>query len=256
MTSSAKAKAKAMSAKAKAKANSSSDPSTNSATACVRAYAERTCTAKAADGEACVFDDECDNGFCAISTGLCAALPDDGGLCPDGRCTAGFVCDFDNGGVCVVAPVEGEACLIGSAACAPGLGCNSDNLCAVPGGAGSACLIPENLCGAGLGCDFTADGSICVERRGAGEPCQSDVCQSGLFCDFTTATCTALFAPGTDCPTGGGCAAGDECGDLLGGHRCHEIPTVAGAPCSESCGGDLACRGDGGVCAAGFCASN
>jgi hypothetical protein len=223
--------------------------------ACVRSYAERVCAAKITDGGACIFDDDCQNGFCATSTGLCAALPDDGDLCPDGRCTAGFVCDFDNGGVCVVAPVEGQACLIGPAACAPGLGCNVDNICAVGPGVGGACLIPNNLCAEGLGCDFTVDGSICAERRGQGASCQSDVCQDGLFCDFNDGTCQPVRAPGDACRDGGGCADGDECGDLLGGFRCHDIPAVVDAPCSALCGNDLACLGDGGACAPALCAS-
>jgi hypothetical protein len=223
--------------------------------ACVRSYAERRCGARVPDGAPCTFDADCENGFCAASTALCAALPDDGDLCPDTRCTAGFACDVDNGGVCVPAPAAGEACLTGPAACAPGLGCNVDNVCAPGPGVGGACLIPNNLCADGLACDFTPDGSICAVRRGVGAPCQNDVCKAGLFCSFADGTCQPVRAVGDACRDGGGCADGDECGDLLGGFRCHPIPDAADAPCFTACGNDLACFGDGGVCAPALCAS-
>jgi hypothetical protein len=221
----------------------------------VREYDERTCEAPLRDGSTCLNDQECASGTCDSS--VCITLPAAGEACVNGRCADGEFCitDGENAGTCAVPPGENEPCFIGSAGCAEGLGCNADNVC-VPGPeVGEACLIPTNLCAEGLACDFTAEGSICAERRGQGEACQSNVCEAGLFCDFSTTTCEPVRAVGTDCPDGGGCADGDECGDLLGGNRCEDVPATAGAPCYESCGNDLACLGLGGVCAPGFCGS-
>lgn len=230
-------------------------PSCGSGDACVREYDQRACGAKLADGETCADHDECESAYCSFTSGTCGQLPGENDLCPDGACASGFACDFDQGGICVVAPGENEACLIGSAGCGPGLGCDENNVCVRPPGVGSPCLLPDNLCADGLGCDFTRDGSFCAERRGQGEACESDVCQAGLYCDFTTATCEPELAPGDACPTGGGCAEGDECGDLLGGFRCYDVPATVGAPCYGQCGGALACLGPGGVCAPEICAS-
>lgn len=240
---------------APARGEACAGPSCGAPDACVRAYAERTCRAKGGSGAPCAIDGDCNDAYCDYAAGQCAELPGEGAACPSDRCAAGLACDIDHGSVCVTAPSEGQPCLVGLAACAPGLGCNTDNLCAAPGAAGTACLVPDHLCADGLACDFTADGSFCVERRGAGEHCESDVCADGLFCDFSTLQCAPVYVVGEQCSQGGECGAGRECGDLLGGYACYDLPSSSDAPCQFECGGELTCGGAGGVCAPAVCAS-
>jgi hypothetical protein len=234
-------------------------PTCGNGDACVRDYDARACAALRVDGEGCGDNADCESGLCSNAR-VCAAVPGLNDPCVDNACgggspttnpDTGLTCVDD---VCVAAPGVGQPCTIGNAACAPGLGCNVDNVCAVGGGVGDACLIPDLVCGEGLGCDFTAEGRVCATRRGLGAECQSDVCADGLFCDFATATCAARGAASAACDVDASCADGLQCGDLLGGARCQDVPSTSGAPCTTVCDG-FACVGDGGVCAPAFCAT-
>lgn len=222
--------------------------------ACVRHYANRSCQPKSGFGGPCTEDRSCDTGFVCTST-VCGPTPVANEACaPSLACGDGLLCNVQTF-TCTTAPGLGETCSDGPEPCAPGLGCTDQGTCAAPGAEGSDCLIPS-ICAPGLACDFTAEGSVCSPRRGEGAECQNHViCEDGLYCDFSGPTCQPWIARGADCPEGGGCAPGDECEDLLGGYRCHEIPSAVGAPCAQLCAGDLACFGPGGACAPEICGS-
>lgn len=231
-----------------------------SSLACVRHYENRTCGPKVALGGACARNTDCAAASACIG-GVCTTPPGENSPCAESSdgfvCAAPFACDTDDSRNCVVAPGQGEPCLIGSGICAAGLGCDPDrNVCIAPPGEGQACTLPNLLCGPGLGCDFTAAGSVCAATRARGEACSShQICGDGLFCDFIAGSCQPWVTAGGACPQGEVCAPGLECSDLAGSDQCQPIPATAGAACLETCAGDLACTGAGGICAAEICAS-
>lgn len=215
-----------------------------------------TCIVKAGLGSTCASSDICADGFfCDDSTHTCTTLPGEGVSCAQGvLCAAGLACNTDNG-VCIPLPMTGETCgftQTGPFACADGLGCNGGTCGDLPVEnqpcAGSNQCSTADVTGDGvgndLGCDFTANGSICVLKKGVGESCQADyVCDDGLFCDFHTGTCATVLAAGSPCSSGNECGKAGSCIPKNGGgFACAPTPTPGGA-CITECTPGYTCAG-------------
>ncbi|MBI5495079.1 MAG: hypothetical protein HY904_08620 [Deltaproteobacteria bacterium] len=235
----------------------SDEPCANLATCAVPQT--RRCATPGGEDAGCAQDQECTGGlFCEYDGGRCHSLPADGAPCGNGVwCRNGLGCGMETGR-CAALPGDGGACalgVLGPFLCAEGLACRETGSCGAFPEDGEACAIP-NTCAPGLGCDFTANGSVCAQRRPAGGACQNDqVCQDGLFCDFHVGTCAALRGVGAPCSSGNECGSGLTCTvDVPGNPHCLPIPGLA-EPCLFDCAPGLYCRsvpGDG-VCLAPIC---
>lgn len=211
---------------------------------------ERHCAAPLPDGVPCTQDDSCE-GWC---DGTCAPLPTSGEPCANGTlCAPGLGCGMDFG-TCGPLPGLGEPCafgLMGPTLCEGELGC-VEGLCAPLPGLDEPCTT-DSRCDGGdldgdglsgdLGCDFQATGSFCVERRGVGGECQTDLtCKPGLFCDYTVGQCAAAYAPGTPCKHGNECGLQGSCiPDEVGDFSCKPLGTAVGDGCFFDCGAGLWC---------------
>lgn len=222
--------------------------------ACARAPETRTCADPLGLGDVCA-GDGCDVGL-ACAEDECVALPGDGDPCLDGfACDVGLTCE-DGVGTCRPLPALGETCAVGNRFCADGLGCDPNtNTCQEGPGVGQMCLLnpPDYVCADGLGCDFGGDGSVCVTKGDAGDPCTNDrVCDDGTYCEFSTLLC-ATYAPiGASCEDGNECGPAATCAPGPSGYTCEAIPG-ADAPCVDVCVDGLTCQGAGGECAPLIC---
>jgi hypothetical protein len=188
---------------------------------CDRHFESRVCEARLGRGGACADDSDCLSDFCN-SNRVCSTPSELGQTCPEGACASGTHCVA---GFCAELPGVNEACSV-DGACAAGLVCLGDN-------------------------DFAR----CATPHGAGQACTAGSCDEGLFCDDEDAVCVPTLASGEPCIDDEQCAADEECGDLLGGQRCHAVPEALSAPCIDRCGGRFVCRGSGGACGDAVCAS-
>ncbi|MCU0654704.1 MAG: hypothetical protein MUF64_05260 [Polyangiaceae bacterium] len=229
--------------------------------------ASRSCGAPGAPGEPCENTEDCGAGaWC--SDGICASSAGPGQPCDEGvHCGIGLACAMDTG-LCQALPGAGAPCalgLFGPVLCAEGLGC-LDGVCGPLPGEGKPCAM-ENRCttadldgdgkGGDLGCDFTAEGSFCNPRRGAGAPCQNDaICQDQLHCDGKTGTCAAILPPGSPCSAGNECGPEGTCQPSSGGTFACAPRPGAGAYCLFECQPGLRCKQDPAkaLCLPGACA--
>ncbi len=230
-----------------------------------------------AAGGDCSWDEECIEGYCSTTDGMCpgtcatrAAL---GGACTtDQNCSANLDC-VD--GACVERSGAGELCegedniacsgidltCVGSEGAMPGT-CRSWAQI-FDGGVGDPCAVPDDLCDEGLSCVFSgvAGGMAtftCAAGVAAGATCAQgfpDPCPDDQFCMMGGApgmgVCTALPTSGQPCPTGA-CAPGLRCATPSGGTGTCVTPARLGQPCVA----DAACLSSScqdGVCATPGC---
>lgn len=173
----------------------------------------RLCSAGAADGLACLGDEDCAGGACVVASAICDGGPDDGLLCdcPGGACLVGIGCGGEPGrGVCEGGPREGSCC-DADFACAGGRPCAATQRTCRDGVAkGLPCLhdaqCPGSACeSSGRRCSGGAyEGVACVDDR----DCPLGACQLRVATPSApTPTATpAARAGGGD--GGGGCAIG------------------------------------------------
>lgn len=166
------------------------------------------------NGDSCIMDRECANGYCAIGTvcpGSCAPFLAVGASCGAARtaaaCGPGNVCGWNGSDhVCVAstpAGGAGEACSNGFPRCAMGYYCLS-GVCTPLVAEGGACTTPHTLalllgdeaCEAGLAC---GSDSRCHPIAGLGESCATASCALGFYCSAATHTCAAPPGLGQDC---------------------------------------------------------
>lgn len=193
-----------------------------------------TCVALAAEGQACVPDE---NGFwespfacglfagqyCDPTTEKCVAFTPDGAACrTDQECRLGLACLNRR---CAAAPehVEaGERCL-GDFACTPPLRCvlsaGGIAVCGLPTPLGDPCVREyADVCVDGADCLDFGDGRRCRAPSPAGGACdrRGEGCARGLWCDPATTTPTCRPAPEVNEPcnndTGPYCRWGLYCG--------------------------------------------
>jgi len=173
-------------------------------------------------GGDCGWSEECVDGYCSMSDGLCpgtcAATVAAGAACSEGAaCPAGFGC---NGGNCVALATEGQACGGDNLGCA-GIDLNcvgegADGICRtwdslLSGAVGAPCsLSTSDFCDPGLACVFEgvtggAATFICAARVARGAACSvgfPNPCQDDQFCEVvegTMGTCADLPSVGEDC---------------------------------------------------------
>jgi hypothetical protein len=128
-------------------------------------------------------------------------------------CVEGYACDQDRSNCCVPPFALGEHC-------------GSTYQCEE----GSVCEAPAPM-------DFM--NAVCIEPKGEGEPCFSQVCAEGLTClvesGATEGACGARRAEGEPCVQASDCAT-QHCLELA----CAPTPGL-GEPCSGTCTEGLAC---------------
>jgi hypothetical protein len=160
------------------------------------------------NGNSCVMDCECANGYCAIGTvcpGSCAAFLAVGASCGAARTTAacgpGNFCAWNGSDhVCAVSTPPGgagESCSNGSS-CATGYYCHS-GVCTPVVAEGGVCTMPPFLtteCAAGLAC---GSDSRCHPIAGLGQSCATSTCAIGFYCSAASHTCATPPTLGQDC---------------------------------------------------------
>ena len=195
----------------------------------------RQCTPVAAQGGACLRDEECkmglicDRGFCAPPTAEAAAC---GG-------STGAACAF------------GASCVGGSNTLS---GVCASNASIQSGAVGAACSPSGMLCKEGLSCAWNgASGFSCQTAVGSGASCHLSLpsqCPLDQYCSapdtMTPGQCAALPSDGQNCVLAGQCAPRHLCVSENSQAVCRRIGDL-GDPCS----GDPLCRS--GSCEAGRC---
>ena len=193
-----------------------------------------------AAGSACGWDEECIDGYCAMTDGTCpgtcASRSTAGGSCTDGRaCPTGYGCTDGN---CVELAGLGDAC-----GGMTGEGCNGIDLTCV-----GATMMTAGTCQTWTTALSGAVGSSC-------DIAVADYCDPGLSCMYAgasggmpTYTCVAEIASGGDCSIGfpDPCSDTEQCaisGGLMG--TCSALPST-GQPCTGTCGTGLRCVASGG----------
>jgi len=219
-------------------------------------------------GDPCTDTAECPSGGACVS--------ENGSGWPSGSCVTG--CDFATnagceGGACIAQTFGGGLCTVScstSADCRDGYACTSVNdapgrMYCAPGCAVTAdCASAGNVCNSGVGtCDvpFVASqlGATC---RFDGQGCEGGTClresssgYPGAYCIY--AGCTV---GGTDCPSGGVCAAGSSTvnlclagcgddGDCRPGYACRPSDPAdleSALACAPACSTSDVCGGGGG----------
>ncbi len=155
------------------------------------------CRARAADGVACVLNEECSSENCigvrqGDEPGQCQTIP----LLDGQNCSSGFQCEseFCNqlNGLCQTLPLSN------------GEFCSSDVYC------------DSNVC----------DGGLCVPGLSAGADCSSERCASALYCDNTVVPrlCVAKREAGEQCSSSLECHG--NCQQIYGRFRCDTTPGV------------------------------
>lgn len=190
-------------------------------------YAPTLCLphGRAADGTACVWNDDCQSGECFYAYYIDGSMSTCGVCNPrvECNCQTGQECLFEDGGtLCVTLPSVGEACGPPYNACAVG-----------------DCI--ENAQG-------TAGTCINVPSAGLGEPCSfgqlGPTCDGpGAFCDSETMRCTTFLATtyGNQCagqgaPEGAVCVGAGVCDNEVTGNCIP--PSPDGNLCSSTQGLD------------------
>ncbi len=202
-------------------------------------------------GGDCGWDEECVDGYCSMSDGMCpgtcAVRVSAGASCAESAvCPAGFTC---NGGNCVELAGEGDACGGTGVGCA-GLDLNcTDGVCQtwdniLSGAVGEPCsLATGDYCDPELACVFTgvAGGMAtfeCAARVGRGEACAvgfPNPCPDDQFCDTgagTMGTCTDLPVAGEACT--GQCQSGLRCVSYADDSQSCVAPRRLGEACTEN----------------------
>lgn len=213
------------------------------------------CAPRKGAGEACQWDNACQEGFeCDFFTDTCTAIPGAGDACTF-TCAEGYECGGD--GTCVTPPVEGEDCTPGFNSCGgffAGLACDGDTMKCVAIEAvavGETCdndarhcinSYTVNVCSTP---NFGEPG-ICQARPGLGASCPDYVCADDLVCDDGgSGNCEARPAVGSACVSDK-CAAGAVCDD---NNQCVALPGAGEACVLGACGEGLECSDDD-VCVA------
>jgi hypothetical protein len=155
---------------------------------------------KIADGQACVFDAQCESQFCARG--------------PDDTC-----------GKCEPSRKEGEDCKLGRCGSAGGLSC-VEGKCIKPRAKGDACGSTAE-CQGNLVC-FAGKCSAPSKSGKACDPAGKDApdCDSaeGLFCEAASKTCKPFILAATH----------GECGVAVPNRRCYSAATCVDGKCVES----------------------
>ena len=193
--------------------NTCADPGGQSAPPPSPAACDQVFVGQVLNGNSCIMDRECANGYCAVGT-----------TCP-GSCTAFLAV----GASCGAAHT--------AAACGPGNVCAgnpSDRACAAstpPGGAGEPCSNGYPQCATGYYClshictPLVAEGGVCTTSS----PALAEECAVGLACG-SDLRCHPIARLGESCATAT-CAEGFYCSAAT--HTCAEPPRL-GQDCSDA----------------------
>jgi hypothetical protein len=195
------------------------------ADACLAAFAVESCaeveagvvpapcsaafTGQAANGQNCLDDVECANGWCTYGTacpGTCTAFTAINAPCQaNAECGPGNACAWNGAaGVCEAATYAGAGHPCSSAPCAPGYYCDVTQqtpTCSAQAGQGQSCVPLPGSCAAGLGCGTDA---YCHPLAGEQQSCAVAQCSFDLFCS-SAAKCVVPVA-------------GQECGGVIDYH--------------------------------------
>ena len=137
-------------------------------------FAPAACTIKGslANGKACGSADQCQSGYCGVSTGIC--------------------------GTCAAVGAAGAKCT-SSDGCEAGLACTSKGVCATPAAAGGSCTDGRD-CAAGLACSS----GTCAQPVAAGGTCAGGDCDhlAAAFCNPQTKVCETVQAADDGQPCG------------------------------------------------------
>jgi hypothetical protein len=168
------------------------------------------------DGDPCIFNSECDSGFCAIdataSCGSCAPPPVVGDECVDQGCGFDLACTTNK--QCAAWVPAGGAC-------------DADNPCAPHTWCVTAVGATSGICMASV----ATEGVACDPHKHTAPGCDFNL---GLYCNTMTSTCTPVVyvAVGESCALSGG-----DDHVCVGGATCRGTPAtcVPDAGDGESC---------------------
>ncbi|MFO0669942.1 MAG: Dickkopf N-terminal cysteine-rich domain-containing protein [Polyangiaceae bacterium] len=156
--------------------------------------ANHTCVTPKADGQACIYREDCIGGACVAN--VCATAKTSGQTCSTTpQCVPDLFCDVAGGSKCATRKANGQACAVDDG-CSSGHCDTASGLCGLPSG---------STCASDFQCQGYCNGTVCAAKQGPGASCALDKVCLGYCVDTH---CVTIKPYGATCNGNAECAGG------------------------------------------------